>query len=616
MPNDIIFKRIDPETGAYIVEKGGQEMPIAPEGLPPAEQERLKNLEPGSPLFPEVSQDEVLPQPKTWLQKQAETATQTFPTKQLYNIGGAMDWAAKKITPPVGKAVKATGKYLGMPLLPEIGEAIIESQPGEKPAFPELMESEDVQERWSIDTPDSIIKYIGGKIVEETPKKGLTQDEYAGIMRMYPSASKEQISAAIGQEETSKQKLSGLSPDMTPTETPLTQDANQAASVVAPGATPAVPGLNEAIAGIQKMFKAKQNTALSESKAYETYYESMKNAAEAEKKSMDAYKATYETTYKGLEEKVNNLEAAEIKNYWEDKNVFSKIFAALMIGMGEVGRSLEGGTVNHALGIFDRLAEENYNVQKANLALKKDEIGNRFNLLNELRGQFADESQERDAYKALLGQTLAKGLEQASSKFKGTLLEGQLNQTIGQLKMSWEQQAMNLAKTKAEIHALYNQPDDTKQNEFVTIGTQRLYIPDKIMREKFLTKTLALKGMKRLLSQWLKARDEDIKTFKKISNSGVRMNIQKAMAMYLYQFENSKATQPSDPVLVNQYLPRIPDPAKWDYSGDDAPTAVNEATNNMKDWMKMYGGDYDAAKDYFADTTGTSIEKQFSNVNP
>ena len=244
------------------------------------------------------------------------------------------------------------------------------------------------------------------------------------------------------------------------------QDADEAARQQAARPNPAtiantskVPihlidvGLKDEIAGINLQKDAAIKRAAADQQAHELYTIDLQNQAQTEKDAQKAYNDKFNAALTDYNKSADDLAKTDVKSYWADKSIFTKIFASLMVGLGEGVRIKTGGTVNMADQIINQAIDQDMAVQKLNLEKKKDEVNNKFNVFNIVKGQADTIAQQNQLVRGLYLDTLSIQLAKNADEVAGTSLEGKFREMSGKMKQESYELKAKVAKDQAAADA-------------------------------------------------------------------------------------------------------------------------------------------------------------------
>lgn len=210
-----------------------------------------------------------------------------------------------------------------------------------------------------------------------------------------------------------------------------------------------------AVSDENKAIQASREAAVQKATADVSYYEAAQNemkAAQARIDKLEADKMAYVERQRSELDEMSRQRAATSVNpeqFWDNHGGgFGRVMAAIAVGLGQFGASLNGGQ-NSALNIINDNINRNIRAQEFNLQSKDAAIRNKSNLLADNLALYKDREQALTAtkinYLDLAMQQLKKSYAETA---KGPGVEANFNSMMGELERQRQKDAEHFGALK------------------------------------------------------------------------------------------------------------------------------------------------------------------------
>jgi len=172
---------------------------------------------------------------------------------------------------------------------------------------------------------------------------------------------------------------------------------------------------------------------------------------ETEKNQLDRQKEIADATDE-IDAMSKEIGSTEIdpNGFWAKKSTGEKIMAGIVMALAGYAQGAYG-TPNNAMTIFQKAMDDDVSAQKANLGIKKGELGDKRTAYQQMLGKYKDEDMATAGAKMAIIEQTKNQILSTSTRSKGDEAQARASQMIGQLDLQKqkEMQAFQVAKQKA-----------------------------------------------------------------------------------------------------------------------------------------------------------------------
>lgn len=202
--------------------------------------------------------------------------------------------------------------------------------------------------------------------------------------------------------------------------------------------------------GAVGLAKIQRDMAADQEKILNAQADFLKAEREAAATRAEQQRTAIEQPLNKLNEINESLRSANYDGFWAKRSTPQKIGAALAIGLGALGASMQGGGQNYAMDIINKAMDDDFRSWQANVDQKNKAFLAQRQYIGDLKDTFRTREEQALAQKVLYLEGVNTQLQSIAAKQKG--LEATPNFEMMQGKLMDERAAtiLNLSKLRAE----------------------------------------------------------------------------------------------------------------------------------------------------------------------